>query len=112
MSALETAVYEFAKNPLIEALSKPISERIDVNRLGAQSEHLGFSGTVRYLLPIVLTEDQVPTTVFSACSDAIDDRNKLVHAKQRDVPQEVAIRWLGAIRALCELLASITDSSE
>jgi hypothetical protein len=65
-------------------------------------------GTVRYLLPVLLSPDILPAAVLKNCQQAVDDRNNVVHSGQRDVPRDKLVRYLEAIREMCNILAHLS----
>jgi hypothetical protein len=113
-TALEVAVYEFAASPdADQAFGKRFAKRLGVNTLGNQVDRFGLRGTVRYLLPLLFSEEQLPTEVLKGCQAAIDDRQNVVHNGQRDVGAAKLGLYLRSIRRLCDILgAHMRHSSE
>lgn len=89
VAAFEQAVVMFSQSPLLDGLM-PVQSlgRVDIKNLKTQVEHIGFSATVRYLLPILFPEEVLPTRLLNRCQEAIDVRNTIAHRGQRDVREE------------------------
>jgi hypothetical protein len=86
VTALEVAISDFARSANCDnELSSMFGARMGLERLQKQVERMGLSGTVRYLLPLLLTDEQLPNQVLKDCSDAIEARQNVVHNGQRDV---------------------------
>ena len=101
VTALEVAIHEFARHPATQAFGAKLGQRMDVPKLSKQVEHLGLSGTVRYLLPAILKNDQVDTEVLRECSRAVEMRQNVVHNGQRDVEEAKLQSAIAGIRRLC-----------
>ena len=54
-----------------------------MDRLDKQIEHMGLSGTVSYLLPLLLPDSVLAADVLSGCRDALTARQNIVHNGQR-----------------------------
>jgi hypothetical protein len=109
ITALEMAVSDFVRAPDAQrAFGAVLAERLSVDSLGAQYDHLGFSGTIRYLLPSIIPDSVVPTDVFRACQLAIDERHNVVHNAQRDVSEVKLRRALRGVRRLVQILRRVT----
>lgn len=107
VTALEVAVSEFSRQPRAElAFGSVYAERMDVASLKKQVEHLGLSATIRYLLPLLFTKEQVPQNTLKACQSAVARRQMVVHQGQRDVRENEIHVFLQAIRQLCSVLES------
>jgi hypothetical protein len=105
VTALEVAISEFAKQPKAEeAFGSLITERMNVTSLKNWVEHMGLSGTVHYLFPVIFPEEKVPTEVLKVCQEAILQRENVVHRGQRDVQKDKLSRYLHAIRKMCRFL--------
>lgn len=105
VSALEVATNDFFKSPNISALKTPEdASRIDFINLGNQSSHLGFSGSIRYLVPLVFSRDNLSDVILGKCYQAIEVRNNVVHAGQRNVGKELAIEIVNACVECCKIL--------
>ena len=69
---------------------------------------MGLTGAVRYLLPVILSESQVPTGVLQSCSAALELRHKVVHNGQREVDEQRLTVALESIRRLSLTLECLT----
>jgi hypothetical protein len=103
-TALEVAVSEFGKSHKDKQgkLSSKFASRLDIDMLDKQIKHLGFSGAIRYLIPLLIPEEVLSTEILSDCYDAIEARNSVVHAGQRDVVN--IDRFISSIKACCKIL--------
>jgi hypothetical protein len=112
VSALEMAVDQFCKFPAHHLLRSDVELRPKILKsLHSQSEHLGFSTTFKYLIPLLLGPNQLPNDLLSSCNDAIDTRNQLVRGGQRDVSPERASTLVQSVRSACLVLRGLTSSS-
>lgn len=105
VSALEVATNDFFKSPNVTALNTPeYASRIDFANLGNQSSHLGFSGSIRYLVPLLFSRDYISDTILGKCYQAIEVRNNVVHTGQRNVGKELAREIVNACVVCCKVL--------
>jgi hypothetical protein len=105
VTALEVAIFDFAQSQNAnDAFGHVASQRLNIGSLKKQVEHLGLSGTISFLFPIILTEDIVSTEILKHCQDAIQQRNNVVHNGQRDVNDKNILEFFHSIRALCTIL--------
>ena len=105
--ALEIAVFSFAEYPNAQAaFGSKLATRMKSATLANQINHMGLSGTINYLFPVIFNEKKVSTILLNTCQDAIYERGNVVHNKkgQRDVPKKRLDKYLSAIRELCEIL--------
>ena len=110
VTALEVALYAFARNPAAERAFGPmLAKRMGIGTLHQQVEHLGLSGSVRYLLPVLLPDSVLPEDVLEGCRAAIDQRQTVVHQGQRDVPTGALRSSLRAVRSLCDILDGLSQ---
>lgn len=111
VTALEAAVFAFIRSlEGDKTLRSTLDERVSQAKLRKQLREVGLSkaadrirlsGTIRHLLPAILTEEEMPRRLLDACQEAVRQRNSVVHGEQRDVdPQE-----------LDSFLSSITETS-
>lgn len=108
-TGLEVALNNFAEKPNYEKLELPVVlGRIDTERLHKQVEHLGFSASMRYLIPILFKEDILKTDVLNQCHNAIAVRNNIVHKGQRDVKENNAEAYVNNITKCTEILIEYT----
>jgi hypothetical protein len=106
-SALEISINKFGDSRVAnDKLSMIYSERIGIQKLKNQIEHLGVSGTINYLLPLILTEDILPTEVLEGCQLAIELRNNILHNGQRKIEQNETRKCISSIRGLNIILES------
>jgi len=112
ISALEIAVSQFAQRANPESWSKQLAERSSAAQLQNHVEHLGTTCTIGYLFPVILSEEQVPSTVLKTCQEAINDRNAVIHRGQRDVDDGRLWAYLRAVRDLCERLRRLQANSD
>jgi len=112
VTALEVAISEFAQSPDSEkAFGKLLSERMGVSSLKSQVSHMGNSGTIRYLFPVILPESAISTESLRTCGRAIDERNNVVHNGQRDVSEKKLHNYITAIEHLCLFLIGCTQGT-
>lgn len=110
MTALEVAVANFSKSPKMEGLKISEQEyRIDTQNIGNQVEHLGFSGSLRYLIPMLFTHDELGDEVLKKCYQAIDLRNNVVHKGQRDIERNLLNEIISAVHHCCKVLDNYTN---
>lgn len=109
VTALEVALYAFASHPKAERAFGPIlAQRINASSLKHQVEHMGLTGSISYLLPVILPESTLAKHLIQGCQLAIAQRQNVVHQGQRDVQVGILRTSLAAIRRMCELLESLT----
>ncbi len=109
VTALEIAVNRFSESPrLNEVAGSGQVDRFDIASLHSQVRHLGFSATVRYLLPLLLSEEALPKDLLSICWNAIATRANVVHQGQRDVDEGNLLPMVQAVRQVCEILIKYT----
>jgi hypothetical protein len=86
------------------------AKRLNVKSLSHQVEHLGLTGSISYLLPLILPEPILPQDVIQGCQLAIAERQNVVHNREgvRDVRPKILRTSLTAIRRMCHLLESLT----
>ncbi|HEX2876460.1 MAG TPA: hypothetical protein VHP33_34640 [Polyangiaceae bacterium] len=109
VTALEVALYDFAREPILERVAKGYSpERFGLDSLKAHVGHLGLTGSIGYLLPLLFSENELPTPLLERVRKAVAARQNVVHAGQRAVADNALRDFLGGIRRLCTLLQSAT----
>lgn len=109
VTSLEVALYAFARHPNAErAFGSILAQRINASSLQHQVEHRGLTGSISYLLPVILPESTLPKQVIQGCQLAIAQRQNVVHQGQRDVQVGTLRISLAAIRSMCDLLESLT----
>lgn len=111
VTALEVAVSNFGKNPNIEFLDKFVqTKRIDAKNLKGQIEHMGFSGSIRYLIPLLISKEDLPQATLDKCFQAIEVRNNVVHNKkgQRNVKRDLTQEIINEVSSCCKVLDRYT----
>jgi hypothetical protein len=109
VTAMEIAVSAFSRDPKADqAFGSCMARRLSVSSLAAQVKHLGISGTINYLLPVIISEEILSASTLVACQAAIQQRQTVVHQGQREVSEGFAKCSLKAIRQLCNLLESLS----
>jgi hypothetical protein len=110
VTALEVAVSRFAQDPYANSeFGSTFAERLNLDSLKNQHDRLGLSATIYYLLPLLFTEDQMPTDVLKGCQEAIVQRQNVVHQGQRDVDERKLYQYLRSIRSMCSILRKSTQ---
>jgi hypothetical protein len=113
VTALEVAVSEFARSPKSEqAFGKIFSERMDVSSLKSQVSHMGISGSIKYLFPVIVPEASVSNESFRTCSKALEERNNVVHNGQRDVSPSKIHKYITSIEKICSYFIEHTNDDE
>ena len=112
VTALEVALYQFASNPAIDrTLGEELRSRMGLETLKAQVERVGLTGSVAYLLPLLLPESVLSSSTLAGCREAIAQRQNVVHSGQREVRDDVLWRALAAVRECCAILARFIDDA-
>jgi hypothetical protein len=113
VTALEVSVSKFGSNVNVEMLSTSAhKDRIDIGNIGNQIQHLGFSGSIRYLIPLLISEDVLPLEVLSKCYKALEVRNNVVHQGQRGVSSDLVREILSGVSFCCRVLDAYTKKIE
>lgn len=113
VSALEVALDNFTRHPNAErAFAPQFAQRINIASLKNQAKRMGFSGSISYLLPMILSETILPDSVLKDCQAAIAQRQLVGHGGQREVELERLKVSLAALRRMCEILESVTIAAE
>ncbi len=109
VSALEVSVSKSGKHPNIEMLSNITqTDRIDIKNIGNQIKHMGLSGSIRYLIPLLFGENWLSTEVLEKSYKAIVVRNNVVHGGQRGVSSKLASDILNGVSSYCRILDTYT----
>ena len=112
VTALEVAVSEFTKKPKIDVMKMAeYKSRIDTSNIGNQSKHLGFTGSLRYLIPLLFHSDELDDEILKKCFQAIEIRNNVVHKGQRDVSKDLVKEVENAISHCCKILDRYTEKT-
>jgi hypothetical protein len=110
VTALEVALNAFAARPRLEdALLKTYVERLGLKSFKSVVEHLGFTASWTYLIPLILQAPVLPSEVVRGCCEAINQRQNIVHNGQRTVKDEIMMRSLHDIRIACKVLSDLTE---
>jgi hypothetical protein len=105
ISALEVAVYRFARTERgSQSVRSRLLDRAHTGSLKTLVERLGLTATVNYLLPLIFSEEELPSQLLTECSAAITQRQNVIHQGQRQVDGRALQKFLTAIRSLCEVL--------
>ena len=111
VTALEFALSGFCdatkETPPEEALSK----RVETQSLGRLIETLGLRGAFSVAIPLIFEEDRLPASILSSCRKAIDIRNSIMHAGQRDVRDDHLAKMLKDIEFCCFVFGENWDST-
>jgi len=108
VSALELALTRFSQAPDLIQIAEEF-RRDEPGGLRKAVEHLGFTTSLRYLLPLLFRD--LDRDVLSACIEAADVRNNVVHNGQRDVQEALIRPMIGNIRKACVYMAERTSKS-
>ncbi|MDZ4204312.1 MAG: hypothetical protein U1C46_05780 [Bacteroidales bacterium] len=109
VAALEVAILAFGRSQDNNLkLTSLVGPRLDLNRLSKQIEHMGLSGTIRYLLPLLFPEDVLPLDVLAGCQDAITERQNVIHNQKRNVKN--VSRFIQSIRKCCKILDDYSEN--
>jgi hypothetical protein len=107
VSALEGAVNRFARAPKIEVLR---SDRLFIRTsFVTDLKHLGFTATVRYLLPLLIPATALTPDLLSRVDKAIECRQRIVHDLQRNLDISDAQSHVRAAANLIAVLRGATD---
>ncbi len=111
VAALEVAIFSFGRaQDTNSQLASIVGPRLDIKRLSKQIEHMGLSGTIRYLIPLIITEEILPTDVLVTCQEAITERQNVIHNGKRNVNN--VSKYIRAIRKCCKILDEFTENKE
>jgi hypothetical protein len=104
-SALEALLSDFGQHADLSRLNADRVARIPMSFSKIVSE-IGMRGTVRLLLPLLLSEDIVDDWVLSTTVEAIELRNEVVHQGKRELDRDAVRDAIAAIRELARRLPS------
>jgi hypothetical protein len=109
VTALEVALFEFARNPAVSLLAPGYStERVGLESLHSHVDHLGLTASLHYLLPLVVPEELLSSEVLKNARKAVAARQTVVHGGQRTIAPTALREFLGAIREVCAALEGLT----
>lgn len=106
VSGLEVAFRDFIRRPDVTKLQDAASVRIE--SLSRDSGRLGFSSSLRYLLPIIIKDFDNHKVEHAETCAALDTRHNIVHNGQREVHAQVAKKYVRAVAAFATLLHEYT----
>jgi hypothetical protein len=110
VTALEVAINSFSKAPQwAEIMNPTMTARIDTGSFASQVEHLGFSATLRYLIPLLFNESTLPSDLINKCQDAVLIRHDVVHKGQRKIEKVKLLQMIHAIRKTCDILKQYSE---
>lgn len=110
VSALEVSLNRFASSPNTKLLwTEPLRSRVEVSSLQNEIKRLGFSETFFLLLPLIFTEDDVPTALLKDCQAAIQQRNNVIHRGTRSITN--VEDSISSIRQMCRLLQEYSQKN-
>ena len=108
VSALEVSISEFGRAQNSDGkLATVLGPRLGIKELGKQINHMGLSGTIRYLLPTILPESVLSKDVLSQCRKAIEERQNVVHNGKRQVSNVEEL--ISGIQTLCLILRTFSS---
>jgi hypothetical protein len=99
--ALELALGAFADNPEGHRLPDAWKGRVAAEGIKALIDKVGLRGAFALVIPILVSEDRLPSAVLDGCRAAIEARNNVIHNAQRDVPEHLLIGYLTNIQTCC-----------
>jgi hypothetical protein len=103
-AALEVVFRQFARHPNVESLRPHASEPDALGALPHHVEHLGFSTSFRYLLPIIADSAALAASGHVGACQLVDLRQKIVHAGQRNVGELDVRQGVASVRKMVRLL--------
>jgi len=110
-TALEVAVFQFARSAdNNKTFGSILAKRMNIQGLEKQVRHLGFSGTINFLFPVIFSEEQVSSVLLRVCQEAIQQRQNVVHNGQREVDKVKLRHYLFSIRSMCKYLDKLSPS--
>jgi hypothetical protein len=106
-SALEITLDRFGKDAAADdrwQKSGAGDGRIQVENLSRHILHLGVTGTVRFLLPLLFKPEELPAKTVKSANRALEIRHSIVHGGRRDVNHDEAELCVGALIDLIGIL--------
>jgi len=108
--ALEIALFKFGSFPKLEKLNcNEIYSRID-STLYKTFDKLGFTASIKYLLPIILPESTFEDSILNDVNRLIELRQNIIHNGQKEVKQE-DLKLIKSAERLIKILINLTDKS-
>jgi hypothetical protein len=106
VSGLEVGFRSFVRRPDAAKLSD--AARGHANDLARDTERLGFSASLTYLVPIVIRNFEDHSSEHAQTCEAVDTRHNIVHNGQREVHHAAASKHVRAVAAFAETLNDCT----
>jgi hypothetical protein len=108
LCALEIALNDFARAPDMSVVDQSRLTAEAVASLKSTIEHLGFTVSMRHLVPLLIPDHMLDLKTLSRCHRIIQIRQNVVHTGQRTVQESEVRVGLAAARRACELLRALT----
>ena len=108
VTALEVAVQQFLSSSH-QRSNKTLLADLEINSTKALYEKLGLRGTLAVLLPLLLSDEELPRDMLHKAIKAIEVRGVVVHRGKREVEQNELRQHLNALRNLSMLLIEHTS---
>jgi hypothetical protein len=106
-SALEVLINKFKESPSAnDKLSMIYFNRLTDSNLKNQIDHLGITGTINYLLPLIIPESVLATDILKGCQLALQLRHNVLHNAQRNITKNETRMCINSIKKLNERLES------
>lgn len=110
ITALEVALSQFAERPVVEKVQgEETRQRMGLDAIKHQVEHMGLTGSVSYLLPLLFPAAILPANVLAGARDAIQARQNIVHRGARGVARDKLETMMRSVTQLCRILEAHTD---
>lgn len=103
-TALEVSLAQFIRQSKDRPLPGNLDGRLEVDTIDDLTKKFGLRGAFGLVLPLLLSEKDLPTASLSRCREAIDERNRVVHNGKRDVSRRKLAEWLPSIEFCCQAL--------
>ena len=111
VTALEVAINLFATNVSDQSsFNHHFSNRMSNRKLKSQIAHMGLSGTINYLFPVLFSEEQVPSEILTICQEALEIRGNVVHNGQREIDSKKLKTLIDGIYQFCKVLEKYKKS--
>lgn len=105
VAALEAVISELPEGP--EALrrwKKVADGRILDESLAGARKKLGTGHSLRILVPLLFTEEEVPVALINRCIEAYEKRNNIVHNRHVPVDRSEVWNLITDVRRMCDFL--------
>ena len=111
VTALEVAVAAFARMPDAQtAFGSKLANRMRLQSLESEISQLELSSAIKYLFPVIFTEEQLPTEVLRGCQESVEQRQSVVHNGQRNVDRVKLQMYLTSRRSAYSILGSYEET--